>query len=192
MLQKSLLEKVEYYYNIPKIVACEKIDKGFLTDNYKLSTENEVYFLKKYRADYLQKVPEIHSVKTYFDENGIPVIMPLRSIYNETYFENENSAYALFPFVYGVQPERGMLSEQMIISLGKMLGRIHLLGRDNPIKIREGEFKGWNKKESLQTIEYIEDKIYHIKEKTDFDILAQKMITLKKTLSLKMKFFFLI
>jgi Ser/Thr protein kinase RdoA (MazF antagonist) len=180
-MDKELLEKIKIIYKIPDIVSTKKIDKGFLSENYALSTEHGDYFLKKYRFKNHDRIREIHSVKSYFNKGGIPVIMPIESVFKETFFEHNGSLFALFPFVSGLQPERGELSEKMIISLGQTLGHIHLLGKDNPIQM-DDEFSGWDKAEALQTAELIEEKINQIEEKSDFDKLAQEVVAFKKRL----------
>ena len=62
-----------------------------------------------------------------------------------------------------------------------MLGRIHLLGKGNPIKTMD-EFAGWDKETALQTVKSLEDKISQIEHKDEFDALAQRAIKLKEEL----------
>ncbi len=180
-MNQALFEKVKETYGIPGIVTFEKVQKGFLSENYKISAEGQNYFLKKYRFEDEEKIKEIHSVKSYFSEGGIPVIMPIRTADDKTFFEHEKSFLALFPFVSGLQPERGNLTDKMISSLGAMLGRIHLLGKGSPIKTMDA-FAGWNKESALQTVKALEDRIRQIEKKNEFDMLAQQVIALKKEL----------
>jgi len=177
---EELFEKINNFYNIG-ITSTEKIEKGFLSENYKLSTDKDSYFLKKYRFDNEDKVKDIHSVKQYFTDGEVPVIMPIKTTLNSTYFEHNNSYFTLFPFVSGLQPERGTLSDEMIVSMSKMLGKIHLLGKDSTLKLSSG-FSGWNKKEALKTADTLATTISQIGNKTDFDELALKTVLFKKSL----------
>ena len=50
-----------------------------MSENYKISTKDKDYFLKKYRFNDKEKIQEVHSSKKYFCEGGIPVIMPIET-----------------------------------------------------------------------------------------------------------------
>ena len=180
-MDQKLIQEIKNTYNLSEILSSEKVNKGFLSENYKISTEKGDFFLKKYRFNDRKKIQEIHSAKRYFSEGGVPVIMPINTLSGETFLKYEDSYLALFPFVSGLQPERGDLSDKMIVSLGRMLGQIHLLGRESTLKI-EGVFSGWGKEDALQIAQSIEDKLEQVEDKNDFDKLAQKVVTLKKEL----------
>lgn len=180
-MNEKLIEKISSLYNIKEINNIQKVDKGFLSENYKFESGDREYFLKKYRFKNEDRIKEIHSVKNYFSEGGVPVIMPIKNKDNQYYFEHDGAYYTLFPFVTGIQPERGELSNEMIISLGKMLGKIHLLGRDSKLVIND-YFSVPSKKESLETVDKIQEKLNEIKNKNDFDLLALKVVSFKKDL----------
>ena len=57
----------------------EKVAKGFLSENHILtsSSASAKYFLKKYRFDDIARIHEVHAVKRYFAERGLPVILPV-------------------------------------------------------------------------------------------------------------------
>lgn len=180
MIDKDLVKKVYELYDF-KVTSLEKVEKGFLSENYKLSTDKDAYFLKKYRFDNEDKIKDIHSVKHYFSDGGVPVIMPIKTLSNATYFEHEKSYFALFLFVSGLQPERGALSDEMIVSMGKMLGKIHLLGKDSDLKLHD-EFSGWNKEDALKTASILIETISKVENKTDLDELALQTVLFKKSL----------
>ncbi len=186
MNDNLLLKIKDLYPDISGILSTEKIEKGFLSENYKIHTKEQDFFLKLYRFKNKNRIVEIHSVKRYFSERGIPVIMPIQTKDKNTFFEFEDGNYALFPFVNGIQPERGSLTDQQIISLGKMLGKIHLAGRDSSLGINES-FKGWNKQEALDTVSLLESKFAQIENKSDFDVLAEENVSFKKELITKNK-----
>lgn len=178
---QELFEKINNLYNIPNIISGEKIEKGFLSENYKLSTSTRAFFLKKYRFNNEDRIKSIHSVKKYFNDGGISVIMPIEMKSGSTYFEHDGAYFTLFPFATGLQPERGGLNDNMIISMGKVLGKIHLLSKDGTLKISK-TFSDWNKGRALETADILLNKINQIENKTDFDELALKTILFKKSL----------
>lgn len=121
---ENLISKINHLYGL-QLHSSEKVTKGFLSENHILLSDNNKYFLKKYRFDRQERIEEIHSAKKYFADGGIPVILPITNTEGNTFFLFENGYFALFPFVSGIQLERGTLTDTAIISLGKMLGKIH-------------------------------------------------------------------
>jgi Ser/Thr protein kinase RdoA (MazF antagonist) len=162
----------------------EKVIKGSLSENYVLTDGQNKYFLKKYRFDNAERIEEIHTAKKYFSDGGIPVILPIQNKEKKTYFFYNSGYYSLFPFVFDRQLEHGELTEKAIISLGKMLGQIHLLGKQ--AKLLNGEqFKIWDKKKSLEKIEAIKTEIEKKKTRSDFDKMALENLMTKEDLIIK-------
>lgn len=159
----------------------DKVIKGFVSENYILTQNTTQYFLKRYRFEQKDRIKEIHLVKKYFAHGGIPVILPLENKNKDTFFLFKNQYYALFPFIFDKQLEEASLSNVAIVSLGEMLGRIHLLGKDAKLPIKE-QFKEWNKKETLKKMESIYLEIKKISNHNDFDRLALHGIEIKKNL----------
>lgn len=131
---EQILLKLNQLYGI-NVSSFKKVEKGFLSDNYFLSDGIKNFFLKKYRFDNSNRIAEVHFSKKYFADGGIPVILPISLLDGKTFFECDTAYYALFPFVEGRHFERGDLSESAIISLGQMLGKIHLLGKESKLVI---------------------------------------------------------
>lgn len=177
---ENLLSKINQLYGL-QIDFFEKVTKGFLSENYLLSDGQKKYFLKKYRFDNRERIIEIHSVKKYFADGGIPVILPMSTKNGETFFSFEDGYYALFPFVDEKQFERGQLSDTAIVSLGEMLGRIHLLGKKSILLIDNG-FKLENKGKVLEKIRSIEIEIGKKHPLSEFDKVAFENVRLKKQL----------
>ena len=179
---RNLLSCIDKLY-VGKFLFLEHVEKGFLSKNIILKSGNIKYFLKKYRFDNEERIKEIHSVKKYFSDRGIPVILPIFTKDKKTYFSFGNDFYALFPFVYHKQFERGALNNSAIVSLGKMLGRIHLVGREADVLIKE-KFKTWNREKILEKIALIENEIEKVSTLTDFDKIALESIKTKRRLVL--------
>ncbi|MEX0931883.1 MAG: phosphotransferase [Candidatus Paceibacterota bacterium] len=180
---EGIIKKINELYEL-EVSFSERVEKGFLSDNYFLSDGKTRFFLKKYRFDNPNRVAEVRASKKYFSDGGIPIILPIPLLGGKTFFEYENSYYALFPFVEGKHRERGELTETAIISLGRMLGKIHLLGKESKLLI-EDRFKIKNKEETLNKIENILTKVSEINSPSDFDRVALENMRMKKNLLLE-------
>lgn len=176
----KLISEVNRLYNL-QIHSSEKVAKGFLSENHILYGDDKKYFLKRYRFDKQKRIEEIHSVKRYFASGGIPVILPIINTEGNTFFLFDGGYFALFPFVSDIQIERGCLTDAAIISLGEMLGRMHLLGKVSTLTIEES-FKSWNTEKALEKIEAVYNEIQKVTDPTEFDKLALKSVETKKKL----------
>ncbi len=183
---EELFEKINKLYGV-KISSFSRVDKGFLSENYILVSDKNKFFLKKYRFDNAEKIREIHSVKKYFSEKDIPVILPIPYMENKTFFELNDSFFALFPFVESGQFERGALPNNSIVSLGKFLGKIHLAGKNSDLKI-ESFFKVASKEKMLEKIGNILIEINKKNELNEFDKMALQSMNMKKELILSSVF----
>ena len=177
---ENLISEINRLYDLQPH-SSEKVTKGFLSENHVLFSNDKKYFLKRYRFGRRERIEEIHSAKKYFADGGIPVILPIENNEGSTFFLFENGYFALFPFVSGVQLERGSFTDRAIISLGETLGKIHLLGKDSNLPIKE-RFKAWNKEKSLEKIEMIYAELKKKANPTDFDKLALESLETKKKL----------
>ena len=176
----DLIAKINNLYNL-QLQSAEKVKKGFLSENHILHSDDKKYFLKRYRFDKQERIEEVHSAKKYFADGGIPVIIPITNNEGNTFFLFENGYFALFPFVYDIQLERGSLTDTAIISLGEMLGKIHLLGKDSTLPVNE-RFKAWNTEKALEKVDAIYSEIKKLTDSTEFDRLALQSIETKKKL----------
>ena len=150
-----------------------------MSENYVLSGDNQTFFLKKYRFDNAKRIEEIHASKKCFADGGIPVILPIPLLNSKTFFEYKGALYTLFPFVEGFHLERGNLTDSAIVSLGKMLGRIHLLGRDSQLSNQDYLRKD-DKVKTLQIMDKILAVITAKGSLDDFDKMALENIQKKK------------
>jgi len=176
----TLLAKINELYGLC-LHSSEEVTKGFLSENHILIQDDAKYFLKRYRFKNKERIEEIHSAKKYFADGGIPVILPIVDKKGTSFFLFDNGYFALFPFVSDKQFDRGTLTSRAIVSLGETLGRIHLLGKNADLPIKE-KFKPWNKEEALEKIEAIHFKIKQRPNLTEFDKLASESIETKRHL----------
>lgn len=175
-----ILQKISDRYGL-QLQHLQKVDQGFLTDNHILTDGAIKYFLKKYRFKNAEKIKEIHSVKNYFSDGGIPVIVPINTKDGNSFFELEESFYALFPFVSDRQMQGEQITDKAVVSLAETLARMHLLGWGAKIPVSDS-FKMWDRQKRLSAIEQILEKISQIKDKSDFDTRAERNVLFKKSI----------
>lgn len=182
----NLIKQINELYGLG-VHSSERVTKGFLSENHILFHGDKKYFLKRYRFDNKEKIEEIHSVKKYFAEGGIPIILPIIHKEGNTFFFFNRGYFALFPFVEGKHLERGLLSDTATVSFGETLGRMHLLGKKSTLPVKKK--LGLNSQEkALEIIKEIESRIKGKKELDNFDELAIKNIEMKKRLMLSNPF----
>ncbi len=177
---ENLLSEIKSLYGLD-LHSPEKIERGYLSENHVLTDSATKYFLKRYRFDREEKVAEVHAAKRYFSDGGIPVILPLPNKNGKTFFSYEGGYFAIFPFIDGRHIQRESLTEAAAVSMGKMLGKIHLLGMKSPLSA-EDHFSGWDKEKFLAKADLIISIINEKAELDDFDKKALQTIQLRRQL----------
>jgi Ser/Thr protein kinase RdoA (MazF antagonist) len=174
-IKKAIVEN----YNLGSISSISKIEAGFLSENYSISTPSGKFFLKRYIKD-VERVQDIHKVKMYFASHGVPVILPMTTVSGKSIFSLEDNVFALFPFVTGIHHNRQHIQDSISTEIAKLLADMHQIAQKSPMTI-PATFKFWNK-DKLRLADEILTKIDFITNKSEFDKLAQKNIELKKKL----------
>lgn len=182
---QDIIAKVNELYKT-NINTYVKVSSGVLSENYILHSGYNKLFLKKYRFKDETKIKETHNAKKYFSEKDIPVIMPIKYNLAYTYFEYNKSFYALFPFVEDIELTKDTLTQESVISMGNMLGKIHKAGRDAKIITRDN-FKLGNKEVSITEINNIINIILSIEKPSEFDKISLEALRLRLKLSDKYK-----
>lgn len=178
----EVLSKVISLYNFSsqtKVIG--KVKEGFLSQNFILGVVKPEYFLKEYRFDNREKVSQIHKIKYYFAQNGIPIILPVINRQENSFFEHDGKFYAIFPFISATTISRESPPDEALISSAQMLAKIHLLSKDKTPDLVADIVRGWDKSKFLSEAKIIEQIIEQTERKTDLD---QKYLS---TLKLKVK-----
>lgn len=180
MCTASVLDAVRRLYG-----GCEDIEfvgcvaQGYLSQNAILRNGKTAFFLKQYRMADPERVQEIHRAKFIFAERGIPIILPIPAVSNQSFFECEGRLYALFPFVEGRMIRRSDHSQPALASAGEMLARIHLLSCDAVPQIVREQMRAWDPERFFAGVELIRERLRRIQVPSSFDELALKAIGIK-------------
>lgn len=161
------------------IDANNKIDAGYLSENYILESSGIKYFLKCYRFPDKRRISDAHKAKYFFFSKGIPVILPIKNKEGETIQQIGDRYFSLFPFISGHHFVTSDVPSLAPKALGSILGRIHVAGEKTYPDISE-KFKSWNKKVFQETADAILDIINEKERMTDFDVRAKQVIEFKK------------
>lgn len=186
MLDQKLINKINVIYDLgAKVEFLSVVKKGFLSENYILKNKQQKFFLKKYRNFGLGRLRETHKVKKFFNNSGIPAIMPMSAKDNKTFFKFKDDYFSLFPFIDGREIDVNKLSDKEMEALAQLLAKIHLLSKDKCPKIIKERSFNWDKKESLQKSKDILKLIKNKKIKSVFDkkvikYLIQKINLIEK------------
>ena len=163
----------------------QSVARGNLSENWIFESGSQKFFLKKYRFDNSKRIEEIHSVKHFFAERGVPVILPFTTKEGKSFFEEQGSFYALFPFINGKEIEWEDLSSDALASAGGWLAHIHLQTKDNcPTLVQKRSF-GWNRESFLQKANAILEKIQQEEIESEFSGKAKQLLEAKKELVAK-------
>lgn len=111
------------------VTGFERMEGGYLCQNFRVETQTGTYFLKQYRNRISSQIHEIKEAEQFFASQGIPVILPLQDVFGRSVFLADRNWFSLFPFINQKPPAFGSLNEELLSSLGSMLGRIHQAGK---------------------------------------------------------------
>lgn len=121
----SLLSEL---FNIQEINSYETLYSGYMSQNFRVHTQTESFFLKCYRDRLNNVLHDIKHAEEYFAQNGLPIILPRKDRYGREAFWCQGSWYSVFPFVSGVNLVRHDLTEPLITSIATTLAKLHEAG----------------------------------------------------------------
>lgn len=181
-MHRSIIESANEEYGITLQAAPKAIERGYLSNNFRLQSDISSYFLKQYRFDHPERVQAAHEAKFFFAAAGVPVILPLRTRHGNSFFEFDQRFYALFPYIEGRHLQRGCFSRRAIESSAEMLARIHQAGKNAPVTYVKARSAVRNKAQFDETAQWILAKLSQ-SQATEFDQLAFETIQLKMHLA---------
>jgi len=144
LLLEELPERLDDLFGLKPVTKLERLPGGYKCDNFRLECGPDVLFLKMYKHRISHWIAQIKYAEQFFASHGLPVIAPLLDRHQRPMFMVEGQWYSLFPFVNAAQPVRGNIADATIASMGELLGRMHIVGKN----VRADHFQqmhGWDR-----------------------------------------------
>lgn len=153
---------------------------GYMGQNYRIDTQRGVYFLKQYQNRINTIIHEIKTAEQYFASQGLPIILPIRDRYDREAFWLDGNWYSLFPFIDGISPSFGHVSQEQIVALARILAKFHLAGRRFPSRpfqlLRIGNRRKFNM-EKVELERLLAQKTEHTSlDNRILEVLAKKEV----------------
>jgi Ser/Thr protein kinase RdoA (MazF antagonist) len=180
-MNTDLIKTILANYSIDELISFEKIDKGFSSANYKVVTDEGIFFLKKHRPSGASRLDSIEQAEQFFGTTDIPVVTPIKNSMGKYHAVIEGNYYVLYPFVSGIQYESGIINAEIAANLGTLLAKAHLLSKDGfaGVYIEDTYFKLPPRAEKLAAIDQI---LSNLQGDTEYDQKAKEGLELKKKL----------
>jgi homoserine kinase type II len=131
MLDLSDLRRV---WQLPPILTTWTPETGTIHRTLLLKTIQGSYALRAYRygVDDRWRIVCEHAVIAYGQAHGLPTLTPLPLSNGESILKQESRFYALFPFAPGHQISRTHLTSDVVIIMGRFLGKLHQVLHNYP------------------------------------------------------------
>lgn len=157
------------------------IHGGYMSQNFRVETDQGPFFLKQYRNRLNHVVHEIKMAETFFAAQGLPVITPIQDRHGRDMFWFDGHWLSLFPFVDGISPAFGMIKSTTAKSLGALLGKFHLAGKRSPFHHFQ-HLHLWDQRKFLMEKIELEDVLNQKTHRTELDELILTVLKIKEEL----------
>ena len=181
LMSKELFDELGEGYGMDSIETLEKVERGFLTVNHVIAAGSQKYFLKRWRQEDTKKVLEVGAVEDHFSQHNVPVILPLKTLSDQTFLQTQSGIFSIYPFVQGRHIERRDVTGPSLQSLAEGLARIHNIGLWAPLEVTD-QYKPWDRNKFFATAEEIEQKILALPERTEFDEMSLRILLRQREL----------
>ncbi len=116
-------------FNLGDPIDCKPLG-GTRNKNFRLKTTNGEYVVRDRYAGYRDpaRLAFDHGALTFLAERGVPVTAPFRSIHNETYWQQGDRLWEVFPVVAGSHFREGNVED--LRALATALASFHRAGRE--------------------------------------------------------------
>lgn len=163
-------------YSFKNPIITKQIETGYKAASFVVCDGEQTFFVKKYHPKRsAERLLEVHKIKAFFKEYGVPTIPPLLSSEGSTLLKINEECFAVFPYISDKQ-YYGLPSEQAVASAGENLARLHLAGA-NHLPLVNKVLKPWDKAAFLESA----GRMLELADAgtTSFDRMASNMLKLK-------------
>lgn len=174
-LGEALIELIGNQYDLPDLRFLQKVDQGYLSDNYILESGDQKFFLKKHRTPDREVVRTTLDVEQFYAQHDIPAILPVHSKDSTDMFEFDGRVFSLYPHVAGRHGDSKKYTPKALQSSAEMLARMHIAGQKDYPKVAYDDYGIWPKESFLEKAKELKEKIVPASE---FDKLAMEFLEL--------------
>jgi len=125
----ALSTTLKSVFPFQNVLSFDFVHGGYMSQNFKVETDQGTFFLKQYRNRMNTVIHEIKEAEAFFASKGLPIISPIKDQYDRGAFWHRGHWFSLFPFVYGQSPVASRMSDEIIRELARTLSFFHREGR---------------------------------------------------------------
>lgn len=185
MPNQTTLNKIKEKYNLPNVKLQNKVDRGYLSNNYVLKNKDQNFFLKQYRYSTKSKIKQILNITDFFHSNGTPTIKPLTNNQNKRFTTIDNGHFSLFPYIDKKEVNRGEVNKKVVKSIAETLAKVHQIGQTDDLPQTERKNISWSKEKLNEKAEQVNKVIADKDHFSQYDKLAKHATATKLKLSEK-------
>lgn len=145
-----------------------------------LTTDRGIYVLRVYRHQSSERIEREHRVVSWLHEQGIPAVVPLRTIEGNMLVVHSGFFVTLLPYISDAQFRRDELQGSQIIEMGRFLGRLHNALEKCPFTDIPPVKFDIDRSATLSGINRIEGIIRSIDKPQPTDVYALKRLTTRR------------
>jgi len=180
----DLIDTINLNFQLEVFPNTEKIDKGFLSQNFKLvSKTGQKYFLKQHRHKEEQLIKQVMLAEEFFSSHQIPIVLPIEDKSKNKYFKFQDNFYSLYPYIEAISISRNNISAEALENMGAMLAKIHLAGKTADQQSFSKRSSNLKHSKFYTRYDAISNAIQEKGIKTEFDRMAHSILKAKLELS---------
>ncbi|OGL95063.1 hypothetical protein A2348_04835 [Candidatus Uhrbacteria bacterium RIFOXYB12_FULL_58_10] len=175
--QAKLADRVRVFFDLGEVQDLSFIYGGYMCHNYRMTTDQGIYFLKQYRNKISTIVHEIKYAEEFFSSQGFPVIMPIEDRSGRRAFWVDDHWLSIFPFVDGYVPALREIDMTLVEHVGDMLAHFHKAG----LKFPDRHFQPlrlWSRRKFFMEYAELEYELARIASPSELD--RQIAVSLQK------------
>jgi Ser/Thr protein kinase RdoA (MazF antagonist) len=178
----AIIKQSLEFYDIGEYRNAEKLGGGYVNINFKLTTDDGIYFFRIYKhLTNIKKVEHVNEFLLELSKKGFPVAKPILTRDNKTQLEIDKVIVSISEFIEG---EPYDFSEKQFINSAKLLAKFHKETSKMSVSKEHAKILTGCELDYIQHVwtgkDSIESKLSKKPDKTDFDKLLLKAILKNK------------
>ncbi len=179
----TIKDILEHNYRLGKMISVKKISLGgLMNDNFKLVTENQVYFVKAYKYYSFEKISTSHKLLKELSKRGFKTNTLVENTYSETCTQTLNNIYTCIDVSYFIEDAKikpiSYMNHFDIEQVAVLLARYHKSVKN--INLNLGFVNIFSFKDTLTSFKKIKNIILKKGKNMDsFDVYCLEMVNYK-------------